>query len=77
MCQLPIISQILIFDCVTVQTENSSPGVQFVHPSVPLVKRLENVPREQGNNELCDLLLCIILNPEPIRAEVSNEPSLF
>ena len=46
-----------------------------MHPPFPLVERLENVPRGQGKKKFSKELLCIILNPEPKRAEVSKTPS--
>ena len=46
-----------------------------MHPSVPLVKVLEKVPREHGSNVATpSLLSSILLNPEAKRAEVRNLP---
>ena len=47
-----------------------------MHPSVPLVKVLENVPRGQGSNEVTSSLSSsILVNPEAKRAEFKYRPS--
>jgi len=46
------------------------PAGHWVHPSVPLMKGLENVPRGQGNNLQALGETSILLNPEARRAEM-------
>ena len=46
-----------------------------MHPSVPFVKVLENVPRGHGNNiAIYGLLPSILVKPEAKRAEVMYNP---